>query len=79
MGLARREARFGADDRNHAGETSSAALSITGKPCVLKSGKPRSAAMGLYHFMRVKDPFAEEGTKKLEEEVEGFISKLKAR
>ena len=46
---------------------------------MLKSGKPRSAAMGLYHFMRVKDPFAEEGTKKLEEEVEGFISKLKAR
>ena len=48
-----------------------------GKPCELISGQPKSAAMGLYHFMCVKDPFAEEGTAKLENEIAQFIAKLK--
>lgn len=47
-----------------------------GKPCELISGQPKSAAMGLYHFMRVQDPYAEEGTSKLEQEITSFIARI---
>ena len=33
--------------------------------------------MGLYHFMRVKDPFTDDSTEGLELELAAFIQRLK--
>jgi hypothetical protein len=49
----------------------------SGKPMELISGQPKSAAMGLYHFMRVKDPFASDSTEKIEHEVYQFCENLR--
>lgn len=48
---------------------------VHGKPCELISGQPKAAAMGLYHFMCVKDPFSEDGTTKVQNEIESFVAK----
>jgi hypothetical protein len=48
-----------------------------GKPIELISGQPKSAAMGLFHFMRVNDPFAEDSAHKIEKEITQFVQKLK--
>ena len=64
-------------DVRRIGEALAESTVVSGKPCELISGQPKSAAMGLYHFMRVRDPFAEEGTQKLEKEIADFIASLK--
>ncbi|CAK0834134.1 unnamed protein product [Prorocentrum cordatum] len=48
-----------------------------GKPIELISGQPKAAAMGLYHFMRVSDPFAEDSANKVEKEITQFVQKLR--
>mmetsp|Transcript_10724 Transcript_10724/g.37521 ORF Transcript_10724/g.37521 Transcript_10724/m.37521 type:complete len:575 (-) Transcript_10724:236-1960(-) len=50
---------------------------VSGKPTKLVSGQPKAAAMGLYHFMRVKDPFVDNSASSLVEEITGFVNKLK--
>jgi hypothetical protein len=49
----------------------------TGKPIELISGQPKSAAMGLFHFMRVKDPFAADSADQIEQEVRTFVNDIK--
>lgn len=50
---------------------------LPGKPAELISGQPKSAAMGLYHYMRVKDPFAADNADSIEHEVKEFVKRLK--
>jgi len=50
---------------------------LPGKPAELISGQPKSAAMGLYHYMRVKDPFAADNADSIEHEVKEFVRRLK--
>lgn len=50
---------------------------LPGKPAELISGQPKSAAMGLYHYMRVKDPFAADSADSIEHEVKEFVKRLK--
>lgn len=66
-----------ADEIAASEEEVSRAEGAAGKPCELISGQPKAAAMGLYHFMRVKDPFAHSCTAGLEEEISGFVGKLR--
>ena len=66
---------WGRDDRKH---NSAGATALSGgKPVQLISGQPKAAAMGLYHFMRVRDPFAEDSTAALEAELTAFVARLK--
>ncbi|CAK0900184.1 unnamed protein product [Prorocentrum cordatum] len=47
------------------------------KPMQLVSGQPKEAAKGLYHMMRVKDPFADDSAARIEQEVDSFVKDLK--
>ena len=50
-----------------------------GKPIELITGQPDKAAKGLYHYMRVSDPFAEDGVEKIVREVASFVEGVRER
>lgn len=47
------------------------------KPMQLVSGQPKEAARGLYHMMRVRDPFTDDTAARIEQEVDSFVKSLK--